>query len=106
MLNILYISSQSQSSARHNLPFSLHAELALDGLDQVLVVNPPVSLFKEEDLFVRPTKEDLIKDILVCAGSLASSVQEIQIAVQWPESFEHKCVFEPTYQLTPKILEI
>lgn len=36
----------------HSSPFGLHAQLALDGLDEILVVDPPESLFEEEDLLI------------------------------------------------------
>ena len=81
-----------------SLPLGLHTELSLDGLDEILVVDPLVSLFQKEDLFVGSTEQDLIQDILVGTSTLASPVEKVDIPSKWSESLQDQGVFKPARQ--------
>lgn len=76
-------------------PLGLHAQLALDHLDEVFVVGAVVCLFEEVDLLVGPAEEDLGQEVLVCAETLARPVEEVDVSWQGAEGFKNEYELEP-----------
>jgi hypothetical protein len=90
------VACPAQRHVEQSLGF--HAELAPDHLNEVFAVDTLVSFFEVKDLLVGPSEEQLVQEILVRSNALASSVQEVHIAAERTEGFQHEDVLEPRGQ--------